>query len=117
MPVGTLKARRGSVGLLAGGSRRQYYVEVHGLDQPHARRVVRTVERAVAALPGCVGPRVTGAAALRRRQDSQGRRGSRPAHEPDKLAKLAGTDDLSTLTAVLVRVSLDRKLADKVVSV
>lgn len=35
--------------------------------------------------------------------------------EPDKLAKLAGTDDLSALTAALVRVSLDRKLADKVI--
>ncbi|MPY80464.1 MAG: endonuclease [Actinophytocola sp.] len=35
--------------------------------------------------------------------------------EPGKLVKLAGTDDLSTLTAALVRVSLDRTLADKVV--
>lgn len=35
--------------------------------------------------------------------------------EPAELVKLAGTDDLSTLTAALVRVSLDRKLADKVV--
>lgn len=35
--------------------------------------------------------------------------------EPGKLVKLAGTDDLSTLTAALVRVSLDRKLAGKVI--
>ncbi|MPY98226.1 MAG: endonuclease [Actinophytocola sp.] len=35
--------------------------------------------------------------------------------EPDKLVTLAGTDDLSTVTAALVRVSLDRKLADKVI--
>ncbi len=36
----------------------RYYVEVHGLDQPHSRRVIRTVERTVAALPGVRWARV-----------------------------------------------------------
>lgn len=34
--------------------------------------------------------------------------------EPDKLAKLVGGDDLARFTAALVRVALDKKLADRV---
>ncbi|MPY79445.1 MAG: HAD-IC family P-type ATPase, partial [Actinophytocola sp.] len=61
LPVRALKA----AAELAGFTGRQvrardgrYYVEVHGLDQPHARRVIRTVERAVAELPGVRWARV-----------------------------------------------------------
>ncbi|MFB9729003.1 cation-translocating P-type ATPase [Haloechinothrix salitolerans] len=36
----------------------RFYVEVHGLDQPHARRVIRTVERTVGELPGVRWARV-----------------------------------------------------------
>lgn len=34
--------------------------------------------------------------------------------EPDKLAKLVGGDDLARFTAALVRVALDKKLADRI---
>lgn len=54
LPVRVVKA----AAQLAGFGGRQlrardgrYYVEVRGLDQPHARRVIRTVEHAVADLP------------------------------------------------------------------
>lgn len=61
LPVRALKAaaRLGGFGGRQVGARDgRYYVEVHGLDQAHARSVIRTVERAVADLPGVHWARV-----------------------------------------------------------